>query len=71
MPSETKAITGQCWETPQQPLPELLAALKAGPFKKPGAAELIESLLDDLGVHADSDSGGFVDGTDEPVPAPA
>jgi len=35
---------GTCWDKPQMPAPELLKALKAGPFGKTNQAELIASL---------------------------
>ena len=35
---------GTCWDKPQMPAPELLKALKAGPFGKSNQAELIASL---------------------------
>ena len=37
-------VVGACWDKPAMPAPELLKALKAGPFNKPNQAELIAVL---------------------------
>jgi (2Fe-2S) ferredoxin len=37
-------VVGACWDKPPMPAPELLKALKAGPFAAPNQADLIASL---------------------------
>ena len=41
---DAKVDHGYCWDVPAKPAPELLNALKSGPFQTPKRDELIATL---------------------------